>query len=96
MAANAAGALFFPLLIPALASVTANLNKASPCSLRFAMVTEAGWDIGCFGACLTTAALIALHAPLQVGVLLALPAMFGQWALLRRFYPARGRPLTVI
>lgn len=89
VAANAAGALFFPLLIPALASVTANLNKASPCNLRFAMVTEAGWDVGCFAACVSVAALFAAGAPIEVGVLLALPAMALQWALLRRFFPAR-------
>lgn len=90
VAANAAGALLFPLLIPALATVTANLNKASPCNLRFAMVTEAGWDIGCFAACVVTAALFAAGVPIEVGVLLALPAMAGQWALLRRFFPKRS------
>jgi hypothetical protein len=93
VAANAAGALFFPLLIPALASVTANLNKASPCNLRFAMVTEAGWDVGSCAACLVTAGLYAVGLPIELGVLLALPAMAAQWALLRRFFPPpRTRP----
>jgi DHA1 family inner membrane transport protein len=89
VAANAAGALFFPLLIPVLATVTANLNKASPCNLRFAMVTEAGWDIGSFAACVLTATLFAAGASIELGVLMALPAMFAQWWLLRRFYPKR-------
>jgi len=90
VAANAAGAVLFPLLIPALATVTANLNKASPCNLRFSMVTEAGWDIGCFFACFTAAALYGAGAPMQLLVLLALPAMLFQWGLLRRFYPRRA------
>ncbi|HSV04682.1 MAG TPA: MFS transporter [Phenylobacterium sp.] len=94
IAANAASALFFPLLIPVLVTVTANLNKASPCNLRFSMVTEAGWDIGCFAACLVTATLFAIGAPIELGVFLALPAMLGQWALLRRFYPKRAAALA--
>jgi hypothetical protein len=89
VAANAAGALFFPLLLPVLVTATANLNKASPCNLRFAMVTEAGWDVGSFFACLVTAGLFAAGAPIEIGVLLAAPAMLAQWWLLRRFYPAR-------
>ena len=94
VAANAAGAMLFPLLIPALATVTANLNKASPCNLRFAMVTEAGWDIGCFLACTLTAGLFAAGVPIEVGILMALPAMLAQWALLRRFYPKRRAALA--
>lgn len=94
VAANAAGALLFPLLIPALATVTANLNKASPCNLRFAMVTEAGWDIGCFLACTITAALFAAGVRIEVGILMALPAMLAQWALLRRFFPKRRAALA--
>ncbi|HEX3700757.1 MAG TPA: MFS transporter [Phenylobacterium sp.] len=89
VAANAAGALLFPVMIPVLVTVTANLSKASPCSLRFSMVTEGSWDVGCFLACLTGAALFAAGAPLVVGVLLAIPATLVQGWRLWRIYPPR-------
>jgi DHA1 family inner membrane transport protein len=86
-ATNAAGGLVMPLLVPPLAAATHNLAKASPCPFRVKMATEGGWDVGCFGACLTAAALSSLHAPLWLGVLLALPALAAGSRLLWRYYP---------
>ena len=74
VAANALGALVFPLMLPALGAATYNLAKASPCPLRFQIAQEAGWDVGCGAACLATAALVAAGVPLSVGILLALLA----------------------
>ncbi len=88
--ANALGALAMPLLIPALASATYNLAKASPCPLRFQMVTEAGWDIGCGSACLCAAALTAGGVPLSASVLLALPGLAASTVILRRYYSAKA------
>jgi MFS transporter, DHA1 family, inner membrane transport protein len=68
------------------------MAKASPCPLRFAMATEGGWDVGCFAACLVAAAMLTLRAPLEVCVLLALPACVAGLALLRRCY---ARPTLV-
>ncbi len=85
--ANALGALLMPLLLPALATATYNLAKASPCPFRFQMATEAGWDIGCATACLLAAAISALGVSLSVSVLLALPAIATGAFLLRRQYP---------
>jgi Major Facilitator Superfamily len=88
--ANALGALVMPLLIPALASATYNLAKASPCPLRFQLATEAGWDIGCGTACLCSAALTAAGVPLSASILLALPGIAASTLLLRRYYAAKA------
>ncbi|HEY3799929.1 MAG TPA: MFS transporter [Caulobacteraceae bacterium] len=88
--ANALGALALPLLVPPLSAATHNMAKASPCPLRVKMTSEAGWDVGCFGACLIAAALAWAHAPPQLSILLALPALAAGGALLWRYY----RPVT--
>ena len=95
--AHALGALLMPLLGPTLGSQVSNMSKASPCTFRFAMVTEGGWDVGCCGACLTGAALLTLGTPLSALILLALPAAGLSAWLLWRLYPARGRtPLEAV
>ncbi len=86
VAANALGALVMPLIIPPLATATYNMAKASPCPFRFQMATEGGWDIGCFAACLTGAALVAGDASLAVPILLGLPATAAGALLLWRYY----------
>ena len=77
-----------PLLVAPLATATHNIAKASPCPLRLMMATEGAWDAGCFLTCLVAAALAALHAPLWIGLLLALPPLAGGAWFLRQFYPA--------
>ncbi len=86
--ANALGAVLWPLLLPALGTATYNLAKAAPCALRFNIVMEAGWDIGCASACLITAALAAAGVPLAWAILLALPGLALGARLLWRYYPA--------
>ena len=86
VAANALGALVMPLIIPPLATATHNIAKASPCPLRVKMATEGAWDVGCFFACLTAAALAGAGASLGLGVLLALPAAAASMWLLWRYY----------
>jgi hypothetical protein len=90
VAAHALGALLMPLLGPTLGRPITNLSKASPCTFRFAMVTEGGWDVGCCGACLVGAGLLSLGAPLSGLILLALPAAALSAWLLWRLYPARS------
>jgi hypothetical protein len=87
--ANALGAVLWPLLLPALGTATYNLAKASPCSLRFNIVLEAGWDVGCASACLITAGLAAAGVPLAWSILLALPGLALGARLLWRYYPER-------
>jgi hypothetical protein len=75
-----------PLLIPVLGTASYNLAKASPCPLRFYLAAEAGWDLGCFAACLVTAAMAAAGVPLAFGILLALPGIGTGALLLWRYF----------
>ena len=86
-AANAAGGLVMPLIVPPLAGATHNMAKASPCPLRGKMATEGAWDVGCFAVCLLAAAMAKVGAPPWLGVLLALPAIGAGAGLLWRYYP---------
>ena len=90
VASNALGPLVDSLVFPAFATVTYNLSKASPCTMRFYMVTEGGWDLGCIGACVVAAGLSALGVTLSIGILLALPALAATAILLRRYYAERA------
>jgi hypothetical protein len=83
--ANALGALLGTLMLPA-STANYNLAKASPCPARFHVVTEGGWDVGCFCACLAAAVLSASGVPLFVPILLALPPLIVASMLLRRYY----------
>jgi DHA1 family inner membrane transport protein len=96
--ANAAGPVAIALLAPAVGAPNSNLVKASPCALRATIANEGAWDIGCFAACLTAAAIAAAGAPLAPSILLTLPAIALTAVLLRRYYgglelaaPARPR-----
>jgi MFS family permease len=88
--ANALGSLFWPLLVPALGTALYNMAKASPCPLRFQIVTETGWDVGACLGCLIAAGLYAWGAPLAFGILLALPVTAAMVLLLWRYYPPRA------
>jgi hypothetical protein len=88
--ANALGALVAALWIPALMAPIYTLAKASPCPLRFSVATETGWDLGCGGACLVGAALIAGGAPFAAPILVGLAGAFAAFGLLWRRYGASG------
>lgn len=85
VAANALGSLAMTLISPTI-GVISNLAKASPCPLRFHMGTEAGWDIGCFAACVISAALISSGVSLSPVMLLALPGIAGSVLVLWRLH----------
>lgn len=89
-AGAALGAAVIPLLVPPLCTATYNLAQASPCPYRFQLSTEAGWDVGCIGACLSAAALIALGGPLSGALLLGLPAAVAGCLLLGRYFSRTG------
>lgn len=88
--ANALGALVAALWIPALMAPIYAMAKASPCPLRFSVSTETGWDLGCGGACLVGAALIALGAPFAAPILVGLVGAVWAFALLWRRYGVSG------
>lgn len=88
--ANALGALVVALWIPALMAPIYTLAKASACPMRFSVATETGWDLGCGGACLVGAALIAGGAPFAAPILVGLVGALLAFALLWRRYGASG------
>lgn len=77
-----AGAAIGRLYLPALMTALYNSAKGAPCTLRFTFYTEGGWDMGAASACLACAAVGAAGLPLQIAVLLALPAIVLQVRLL--------------
>ena len=88
MLANALGALVVCLYTPPMMGAIYNMSKASPCPLRFHMVTEGGYDLGGSLGCLVSAGLIALGVPLSATMLLALIGAFCVMVMLRRYYGA--------
>lgn len=96
VAANAFGALVACLYAPTLMTPVYTQAKNSPCPLRFHIATEAAFDVGC-GACLLIAAgLIALGAPIAVGVALSLFGALANFLLLRRYYADAGVPAAAV
>jgi DHA1 family inner membrane transport protein len=83
--ANALGGPAITLISPVI-GVVSNRAKASPCPLRFHMGTEAGWDAGCFAACVVSAGLIASGVPLGDVLLLALPGIAASTSILWWLY----------
>jgi hypothetical protein len=90
VAANVAAALAWPLYATAFNARVYTLARQSPCSLRFHVVAEGGWDLGTCLSCLAAAALLqagfGYHLPLAIGVL---ACGFGYWTIARTFAPAR-------
>lgn len=70
--ANALGALVLATQAPAMMTYVYNEAKASPCTLRFHIATEAGWDLGCGAGCLAGAGLVWAGWSLSAAILLAL------------------------
>jgi MFS family permease len=94
VSAVAIGAMLFGgLYTPSLMIAFYNEAKASPCQLRFQFAAEGGWDAGALCACLAAAGLLAVGAPLQSAIALAIPMVPVQARLLNRSYWQR-RPAT--
>jgi MFS family permease len=89
--ANALGALVVCLYTPPLMRAIYNMSQASPCPLRFHMVTEGGYDLGASLGCLVSAGLIAMGLSLPATMLLALIGAAAVMLLLRRYYGAEPR-----
>jgi MFS transporter, DHA1 family, inner membrane transport protein len=78
------------LYVPSLMTAVYNEAKLAPCPLRFQFAIEGGWDIGGLLACLASAAVCAADGPLQIVILLALPAALWQVRLLIGSYVTLG------
>ena len=84
--ANAAGAMAIALYIPTMSTPVYNLAKAAPCVLRFSMVTEGGFDLGCASGCLTAAGVLWSGLPIGWAILPALLGAAAMSDLLTRSY----------
>ncbi len=95
VAANALGALAACLYMPTLMTAVYNQAKLSPCTLRFHVASEAGWDIGGASGILLAALLFHLHVPLADCLL---PALGGTVAALiqLRAYFLKAKKTTLV
>jgi hypothetical protein len=84
---TALGGIYTPTLMTAFY----NIAKSSPCPFRFQFAAEGGWDLGGVAASLAAAGFCASGLPLQMVMLLALPAVLIQARLLARAYGAQPR-----
>ena len=88
VAAAALGALAACLYFPTMMTAVYNQAKGAPCTLRFQVAAEGGWDIGGAGGLLTAAAIVHFGLPLSWGVLVALAGTFAAVVQLRLYYRA--------
>jgi DHA1 family inner membrane transport protein len=86
VAANACGAIVACVYIPTLMTVVYNQAKRAPCTLRFHIATEGGWDVGGAAGCLVAALLTAAGVPLAISILLSLGGIAASFILLRGYY----------
>jgi hypothetical protein len=72
--------------------MTAVYNQAqrAPCTLRFHVATEGGWDVGCASGLMIAALLVWQHTPFPLVLLLPLIGLSFAFALLRDYYARLG------
>jgi hypothetical protein len=96
--ANALGSLGNCLYAPTIMTAVYTMAKNSPCTLRFHVATEGGWDVGGSAALLISALLAYLRVPLSAGILLSLLGLGLNFFYLRKYYAgraARSLPLAI-
>jgi MFS transporter, DHA1 family, inner membrane transport protein len=84
--ANALGAFSACVYIPTVMTAVYTLAKRAPCTLRFHVAAEGGWDIGGASGLLVSAGAIAYGLPLAASILLSLAGVATTALLLRRYY----------
>jgi MFS transporter, DHA1 family, inner membrane transport protein len=89
--ANALGALGACVYIPTVMTAVYTMAKQSPCTLRFHVATEGGWDAGGAAGLLVAATASEFGLPLGGSILLSLVGLGAIAILLRRYYAGRGR-----
>jgi MFS transporter, DHA1 family, inner membrane transport protein len=89
--ANAVGAFGYCLYIPTLMTAVYTLAKRSPCTLRFHVATEGGWDLGGATGLLVAALATGLGVNLSVSILVALAGVAPLAFMLRRYYTIGNR-----
>jgi hypothetical protein len=94
--ANALGAFGACLYIPTMMTAVYTLAKRSPCTLRFHVATEGGWDAGGATGLLAAALATACGVPLSASILMSLAGVVATAIMLRRYYAIDGtRPSDV-
>jgi Major Facilitator Superfamily len=91
VAANALGALGACLYIPTVMTAVYTLAKRSPCTLRFHVATEGGWDAGGAAGLLVAALATEFGLPLRDSILMSLAGLAAVAILLRRYYAGSER-----
>lgn len=84
--ANALGALGACAYIPTVMTAVYTMAKQSPCTLRFHVATEGGWDAGGATGLLVAAAAMEFGLPLGGSILLSLAGLAAIAVLLHRYY----------
>jgi DHA1 family inner membrane transport protein len=65
-----------------------NQAKRSPCTLRFHIAAEAGWDLGGASALLIAAGLLSAGVPIGTCILVSLLGAMAAFHLLRTYFVA--------
>ncbi|EGD59600.1 hypothetical protein Y88_2644 [Novosphingobium nitrogenifigens DSM 19370] len=86
IAATALGALVTPITQVALLAPLYAMARRSACPLRFAMATEASWDLGSALACVIAAGALAAGAGYALPILAGLGGVASVTAMLTRWY----------
>jgi MFS family permease len=86
VAANALASVGSCLYAPTLMTAVYNQAKRAPCTLRFHVATEGGWDIGAASGLLIAAFLVSLGVPLPLVLLLPLIGLAAAFVQLNRYY----------
>ena len=84
--ANALGSFGYCLYIPTVMTAVYTLAKRSPCTLRFHVATEGGWDLGGATGLLVAALATWLGVKLSASILLALAGVVPMIVMLHRYY----------
>jgi hypothetical protein len=88
--ANALGTFGECLYVPTLMTPVYTMAKHSPCTLRFHVVTEGGWDVGGAMGLLAAALASQFGVPLWAGILQSLAGVAAIMIILRRYYGIAG------
>jgi hypothetical protein len=86
VAANALASVGSCLYAPTLMTAVYNQAKRAPCTLRFHVATEGGWDVGCASGLLIAAVLIWNGTPFPLVLLLPLIGLSFAFVQLRAYY----------
>jgi MFS family permease len=90
VAANAFASVGSCLYAPTLMTAVYNQAQRAPCTLRFHVATEGGWDIGCATGLLIAAFLIWHGTAIPLVLLLPLVGLSFAFVQLRKYYARLG------